>query len=692
MTRAPLSFPAGWGRAWLLFVVLGAGCKPPETGLRVVVSYAGPRQACLQVTAAPVGKPAQAQWVRFDALPHLATKTIGVLPKLADGDAIEVGVEAYERGCDGGLVWKKSTQAMAGRPAPTLELSVSVRDVDDDTYADSKGAFTDGQLAGSDCDDTRAEIHPGAVERCNGLDDNCNDVRDEGLPQTLFYRDLDGDAWGNTSLDAGQTACEQPPGYTLDAGDCDDARPTVHPGAVELCNGLDDDCYGGVDDGLHLGEVCDAGNACPGALECGDAGVAVCASPTPVYWYVDGDGDGHGGANAVAILACVKPEVGRVPNGDDCDDENRFIYAGAPELCDGKDNDCNLATMEVCLDAGLKGFKVYPTPLGTHWKAVAPFGRGFTWVVGDNDGILLRAFEPAVGTAPVDAGPDDGGSDGGVVDSGFYSPGFGDGGFFNFTQRCHGQFKAAWAAPSGRLYLGEGNHVDRLEPDGGCIETWFDTGNAVVSMSGVTNSDAGISIFAATDDGHVYRLAELNKTDGGGALLDRTWNLGGGTLNTVAAWNRDNAIAGGSRGGQYLLAHLEVDGGFFTQQVPAPGFGNLVLYSSAMAGPTLGYLGGGNQALFSWDGAAFTLLSGPNPGNVAFSGLAAFGRNSAVLADTGQKVHRYVGSLKPDGGTTTDFWVDLAAAGSASFRALGATAPDDIWVVGDNNVIVHFTD
>src|SRR5262245_44469098 len=38
-------------------------------------------------------------------------------------------------------------------------------------------------------------------------------------------------------------------GFTVEAGDCDDSNPDVHPGAPEVCNGIDDDCDTQTDEG-----------------------------------------------------------------------------------------------------------------------------------------------------------------------------------------------------------------------------------------------------------------------------------------------------------------------------------------------------------------------------------------------------------------------------------------------------------
>ena len=63
-----------------------------------------------------------------------------------------------------------------------------------------------------------------------------------------WWRDADGDGYGNPFDHL--PSCSQPLGYVAMAGDCDDLNPSVHPGAIETCNGHDDDCNGLVDDGF----------------------------------------------------------------------------------------------------------------------------------------------------------------------------------------------------------------------------------------------------------------------------------------------------------------------------------------------------------------------------------------------------------------------------------------------------------
>jgi hypothetical protein len=96
---------------------------------------------------------------------------------------------------------------------------------------------------GDDCNDGDATIGPRASERCNAIDDDCDGVVDDGTRTSRWYRDDDHDGYG-ARCDAGCTleACAAPPGYADRGGDCRDDDPAIHPGALEACNGVDDNC------------------------------------------------------------------------------------------------------------------------------------------------------------------------------------------------------------------------------------------------------------------------------------------------------------------------------------------------------------------------------------------------------------------------------------------------------------------
>ena len=92
---------------------------------------------------------------------------------------------------------------------------------------------------GGDCNDSDAAINPDSKEVCDGADNNCDEVIDEGVTSS-FYVDGDGDGYG--SGDKTVEACEAAEGYAVTNDDCDDANDAISPGAGEACDGIDNDC------------------------------------------------------------------------------------------------------------------------------------------------------------------------------------------------------------------------------------------------------------------------------------------------------------------------------------------------------------------------------------------------------------------------------------------------------------------
>lgn len=196
-------------------------------------------------------------------------------------------------------------------PTPD-ETSTPVLDEDGDSHP-----------ASVDCDDTDASVHPGADEVCNYIDDDCDGDIDEDLTVT-YYQDRDRDGYGSYA----GIFCPGPlDGWSVVGGDCDDIDPEIYPDAEEVCDGMDQNCDGEVDN-----------------------------DPTDGEWYViDADGDGYGEKDtSTAIYACSAPD-GYVANLTDCNDADATVYPGAKEVCDSKDNDCDGRTDE---DSGF--WKYYP--------------------------------------------------------------------------------------------------------------------------------------------------------------------------------------------------------------------------------------------------------------------------------------------------------------------------------------------
>ena len=128
------------------------------------------------------------------------------------------------------------------------------RDQDADGYGDAEDPvqacdLPDGYVIWSgDCDELDATVHPGAADVCDEVDNDCNGVVDDGDEDAMvpWYPDTDGDGHGDA--EAPIFSCTQPEGTTGSPSDCDDEDPTSHLGAEEVCDGVDNNCNGAIDE------------------------------------------------------------------------------------------------------------------------------------------------------------------------------------------------------------------------------------------------------------------------------------------------------------------------------------------------------------------------------------------------------------------------------------------------------------
>ncbi len=121
-------------------------------------------------------------------------------------------------------------------------------DTDDDGFGDPHNSIqacdiqTGYVVNSDDCEDEDQNRNPDTIETCNGEDDNCDGLIDEGVKIT-YYLDSDADGYGDPN-DSTQ-ACSQPEGYVTDSTDCYDDDSAVNPGALEACgDGIDNNCDG----------------------------------------------------------------------------------------------------------------------------------------------------------------------------------------------------------------------------------------------------------------------------------------------------------------------------------------------------------------------------------------------------------------------------------------------------------------
>ena len=274
-----------------------------------------------------------------------------------------------------------STDGVAGSATLTITNFSGMSNITAGVSACS--APSGGYVANNDdCNDSQNNINPGAAEFCNLIDDDCDGQIDEGL--NTYYADNDGDGFGAGPV---TITCEQPVGFVLINGDCNDNSFTIKPSATELCNSLDDDCDGLVDDGVPLitryldndgdgyGNMLSPSSNCFGTFpsnyvvnstDCNDnlsavnpAAIEVCNNiddncnaqideGVQGVFYADADGDGFG--SSIETYACSLP-TGFVANNADCNDGNSLINPGATEVCNTIDDNCDGQ-----IDAGLNTY------------------------------------------------------------------------------------------------------------------------------------------------------------------------------------------------------------------------------------------------------------------------------------------------------------------------------------------------
>jgi hypothetical protein len=232
-------------------------------------------------------------------------------------------------------------------------------DYDNDTYGsayysqlscEQEIGWTDNA---EDCDDLRSGVNPdtiwytdadgdsyGDIEtgetQCLAPSDesvrnsnDCDDTDAEVNPETLWFEDADGDGYGNPG--EYQNGCEKPDGHAPNALDCMDDLDTnpdaaeINPDATEVCDVVDNDCDGSVDED-------DAADA--------------------RTYYLDSDGDGYGDDETTTV-SCWPP-IGYADVSGDCDDGLTEVNPGMEEICDdGLDNNCDSLPGECVLDLSM---------------------------------------------------------------------------------------------------------------------------------------------------------------------------------------------------------------------------------------------------------------------------------------------------------------------------------------------------
>jgi hypothetical protein len=181
-------------------------------------------------------------------------------------------------------------------PLFVLACGDKAEEVDPLTVDDDGDGFTEND---GDCNDADPNIKPFGDEICDFFDNDCDGLTDDdddnliANSTTTYYADNDRDGYGDEG--ASVNTCLAPVGYIDVAGDCDDGNADISPDGSEICDEIDNDCDGLIDD------EDDSVNASNGNI-----------------YYIDADGDGEGSPNDT-ITSCSLPE-GYSEFDTDCND------------------------------------------------------------------------------------------------------------------------------------------------------------------------------------------------------------------------------------------------------------------------------------------------------------------------------------------------------------------------------------
>ncbi|MEQ6122233.1 MopE-related protein [Reichenbachiella sp. MALMAid0571] len=310
-----------------------------QVGAGLVISGAGTVDSPYNITLPSGGTAGQVLTIGGDGVPAWADATgaVSIFYLDADGDG-----------------YGDANEPITSTSAPNGYVSNNTDCNDDDISIEQATTW----YIDADGDGYGVSVISSCIRPSNGYllselsgtgTDDCNDGDANEKPGETWYIDVDGDGYPSSST----VSCVRPSNaYLLSEllgtdNDCIDSNSAINPGAAEVCDGIDNNCDGSIDEGLTL-----------------------------TTYYVDADGDGYGDSSDPGTSYCSNPGSGFKTNNTDCDDSNSAIKPGATEIggnsidenCDG-----NIYVVGDYVDGGVV-FYVPTTPTDLNKDGVVDYG------------------------------------------------------------------------------------------------------------------------------------------------------------------------------------------------------------------------------------------------------------------------------------------------------------------------------
>ncbi|RKH32300.1 hypothetical protein D7Y13_15770 [Corallococcus praedator] len=621
--------------------------KACDRGMELTVQSTGFKPGCVRVTVGTSDGSRSASTL-VSGRPSTAaagnTLRVGVQLSEAWEGNLRLGAEAFEQTCDAVAVTKQSLDAAPAAKGRVrhVRLELAATDSDDDGYvAKSSG--------GSDCNDANAAIHPGATERCDGVDDNCVDGEKDAVDGRAWYQDLDMDGYGSSAIQV----CTQPAGAVSEGGDCDDTNASIRPGQGELrCDGKDDNCNGFTDEDFNTGSNCIAEFQCSGTRVCDASPSQASCQRTqePMEWFVDEDGDGRAGTEAG--LGCTPPVTGAVSTNTDCDESSVFVATGLAEVCDRLDNNCSGGVDEGC---GPLQRDVYTGVQGTTgFNSIATYELGQkAWVVGTNK--LVHLFDTTASSRE-------------------YS-----------DSSCQRDWKAAWAAQDGRVFIvGANGWLSTRLPnlDAPCFTPQATGAPAFTGVTGIDDPNVGATVYAVANTGKMFRWSPpYNASSDLLEIADAPANLravdGHRTADTLLAVGASDAS-----GSPAAFRFSPAEGAWIQEDLGEAANGSGFLRGVDVVDARQAYAVGEKGLVLRRDRRGWSML--PRVTNtvgafVTLTDVVAYSRSAVYVSSSEGNIHFF-------NGTT---W-QVVYEGTKALMSMDGPLPTLISTAGDNNTVLRF--